>query len=368
MFEQSGRRRVAADKLKVIRIRLAQPSALNVALYTVCTAVYVSRVAMQICIVPKGVRTVIVYRELNSLEKDLGFSSRTLYAVSNNIGKHYKTVLIPKRDGGLRKLSVPDEILKKIQRRIAEVILSTEPVSKHAMAYRYGSSVQKNAAPHVGAEKVMKLDILHFFDSVYYSTVKEKVFTAERFSEPIRVLLTMLCYYKDALPQGAPTSPAITNIIMRDFDEMAWAWCIERGIRYTRYCDDMTFSGDFDENEVECFVRGELRPYGLVLNRKKTAVITSDKRQTVTGIVVNEKLNVSSDYRRKLRQEIYYCKKFGVSEHLKRVGRRDDVEYLQSLLGKIAFVLQTRRGDSEFAEYKAWVSDELKKARGKDNG
>lgn len=303
----------------------------------------------------------IVYRELKSLEQDLGFSSRTLYAISNSIGKHYKTVLIPKRDGGVRKLSVPDEMLKKIQRRIAEVILSTEPVSKHAMAYRYGASVQKNAKPHVGAKKILKLDILHFFDSIYYSTVKEKVFTAERFSEPVRVLLTMLCYHKDALPQGAPTSPVITNIIMRDFDEMAWAWCAERGIRYTRYCDDMTFSGDFDENEVECFVRGELRPYGFVLNRRKTAVITSDKRQTVTGIVVNEKLNVSSDYRRKLRQEIYYCKKFGVFEHLKRIGARDEVEYLQSLLGKIAFVLQTLPDDKEFLDYKMTVKSMLMK-------
>ncbi len=304
----------------------------------------------------------IVYRELNSLEKDLGFSVRTLYAVSNSIGKHYKTVLIPKRDGGVRKLSVPDEILKKIQRRIAEVILSTEPVSKHAMAYRYGASVQKNAKPHVGAKKILKLDILHFFDSIYYSTVKEKVFTAERFSEPVRVLLTMLCYHKDALPQGAPTSPVITNIIMRDFDEMAWAWCAERGIKYTRYCDDMTFSGDFDENEVECFVRGELLVNGFVLNRKKTAVITSDKRQTVTGIVVNEKLNISSDYRRKLRQEIYYCKKFGVSEHLKRMGARDEAEYLQSLLGKIAFVLQTRPEDKEFLDYKMTVKNMLRKS------
>ena len=68
----------------------------------------------------------------------------------------------------------------------------------------------------------------------------------------------MLCYYKESLPQGAPTSPAITNIIMYDFDERVGEFCAERGIAYTRYCDDMTFSGAFDEREVIDFVKEEL--------------------------------------------------------------------------------------------------------------
>ena len=161
----------------------------------------------------------IVYKELASVELDLGFSARTLYGLSNNLEKHYHNVFIPKRDGSKRKLSVPDLILKRVQRAIVDNILVQYPVSRYAMAYKCGSSVQMNARPHVGKKKILKLDIDGFFDNILYSQVKDIVFFAEKYAEPIRVLLTMLCYYKESLPQGAPTSPAITNIIMYDFDE-----------------------------------------------------------------------------------------------------------------------------------------------------
>ena len=308
----------------------------------------------------KGGKSVIVYRELNSLETDLGFPLKTLYSLSNNVKRHYKTVCIPKRDGGVRKLSVPDDILKKVQRSIAENILAYIEVSSYATAYKYGSAVQKNARPHVGAKKLLKLDILHFFDSIYYSEVKEKVFPKERFSEPVRVLLTVLCYYKDALPQGAPTSPAITNIIMRDFDEKVGKWCESRGISYTRYCDDMTFSADFDEKEVKEFVKAELLSMGFILNEKKTVSVNRNKRMMVTGVVVNQKINAPAEYKRTIRQEVYYCKKFGVGEHIKRLGHENKEKYLQGLLGRIAFVLQMTPNNIEFNGYKSFVKEALK--------
>ena len=138
----------------------------------------------------------IVYRELASIEQDLGFSARTLYSLSNNLEKHYHNVLIPKSDGSKRKLSVPDLILKNVQRSIADNILSQYPISKYAKAYKIGSNVVQNAQPHVGKKKILKLDIEGFFDHILYSQVKDIVFYKEKFAEPIRVLLTMLCYYR----------------------------------------------------------------------------------------------------------------------------------------------------------------------------
>ena len=96
-----------------------------------------------------------------------------------------------------------------------------------------------------------------------YSRVKDNVFFEEKYSEPIRVLLTMLCYYKDSLPQGALTSPAITDIIMYDFDEIVGEFCNAKNIAYTRYCDDMTLSGDFNEKEVINLVKNELYKHCL---------------------------------------------------------------------------------------------------------
>jgi len=298
----------------------------------------------------------IVYRELSSLERDLDISTKTLYAVSNNISKHYHKAKLPKKSGGYRKLSVPDEILKAIQRQISEALLIHMPVSKYAKAYRFGSSTLRNAKHHVGKQVVLKLDILHFFDSIRYSTVKDKVFPEKIYAEPLRILLTMLCYHKDALPQGAPSSPAITNIILYEFDELMGQWCQERDIAYTRYCDDMTFSGDFDPSEVIRFVRLELKKLGFLLNEQKTKVQRPGQQQAVTGIVVNEKLSISADYRRKLRQDLYYCRKFGIQEHLQKIGLEIPADtYRMRLLGKVNYVLQVHPDDRDMHEAKKWL-------------
>lgn len=302
----------------------------------------------------------IVYKELSSIEKDLGYPAKTLYGLSNNLEKHYHNVFIPKSDGTKRKLSVPDLILKSVQRAIADNILAHYPVSKYATAYKVGSSVQKNARPHVKKEKILKLDIEGFFDNIIYSKVKDIVFYEEKYSEPIRILLTMLCYYRESLPQGAPTSPAITNIMMYDFDERIGAYCSERGIAYTRYCDDMTFSGAFDEKEVIAVVKAELQKLGLFLKNRKTAIISNTKRQTVTGIVVNEKVNLTKEYKKKIRQEVYYIKRFGIDSHLKKIGILEKNQYIDSLLGRIAFVLQTIPKDDEFLEYKNLLQTYIK--------
>ena len=303
----------------------------------------------------------IVYRELSSLERDLGISAKTLYAVSNNIGKHYYKAKLPKKSGGYRNLSVPDEVLKTIQKRIADVLLIHMPVSRYAKAYRFGSSTLRNAKHHVGKQMVLKLDILHFFDSIRYSTVKDKAFPDEVYAEPLRILLTMLCYHKDSLPQGAPSSPAITNIILYEFDELVGHWCRERNIAYTRYCDDMTFSGDFDPAEVIRFVRLGLKKLGFLLNEQKTRIQRPGQQQSVTGIVVNEKLSIPADYRRNLRQELYYCRKFGIQEHLQKIGLEiPEDTYRMQLLGKVNYVLQVHPDGRDMLEARKWLQQSSK--------
>jgi retron-type reverse transcriptase len=303
----------------------------------------------------------VVYRELSSLENDLGIDAKTLYAVSNTIDRHYRQVEIPKKNGGFRELSVPDGLLKKIQRRITQVLLVHMPISKYATAYRYGGSTRRNAAPHVGQPMVLKLDIRNFFDNILYTTVKETAFPAEIYAEPLRILLTILCYGRDVLPQGAPSSPIITNILMREFDDAVGSWCRERKIAYTRYCDDMTFSGMFQADEVKQFISGQLRSLGLFLNEEKARLLRSGQRQTITGIVVNQKLGVPSDYQRKLRQELYFCRKFGVASHLEhcRIDLTEEA-YLTKLLGQVNYVLQIAGEGAEMLAYKDWLMEQLK--------
>ena len=106
------------------------------------------------------------------------------------------------------------------------------------------------------------------------------------------MVLTYLCTYDEHLTQGSPTSSYISNLVMKDFDEEIGAWCESNHITYTRYSDDMTFSGDFNPSEIIVKVRKSLYKLGLELNNSKTHVVSHHSSQKVTGIVVNEKAQV----------------------------------------------------------------------------
>lgn len=298
----------------------------------------------------------IVYRELSSLENDLGCSAKMLYTLSNSVKSHYHTTKIPKGNGEFRMLSVPDAELKAVQRRIADRILCYVEISPYATAYRPGGSALNNAKPHVGHSVILKLDIRHFFDKITYYLVKEKAFPGEIFSEPNRILLTMLCCYNDSLPQGAPSSPAISNIILRDFDNTIGAWCRKKNITYTRYCDDLTFSGDFDPFAVKSLVSAELRKLGFFLNDKKSMIVRNGQKKTVTGVVVNERAGISATYKRKIRQEMFYCMKYGISEHIEMAHiHLSPGKYYQKLLGRVNYVLSVEKHNHAFKEYKDWL-------------
>ncbi|WP_146644237.1 reverse transcriptase family protein, partial [Escherichia coli] len=126
-----------------------------------------------------------------------------------------------------------------------------------------------------------KLDIENFFDSISWLQVW-RVFRQAQLPRNVVTMLTWICCYNDALPQGAPTSPAISNLVMRRFDERIGEWCQARGITYTRYCDDMTFSGHFNARQVKNKVCGLLAELGLSLNKRKGCLIAACKRQQVT--------------------------------------------------------------------------------------
>ena len=282
-----------------------------------------------------------------------------LYAVSNHVEEHYHTAVIKKKNGKERLLLVPDPLLKGIQRQILHNVLEERPISKYAMAYHKGASLKDNAAPHVGKEKILKLDMENFFQNILFSQVLQSAFPGKYFPPSVGTLLTYLCCYYDYLPQGAPTSPAISNLVMKPFDESMGKWCEERGIAYSRYCDDMTFSGDFDADMVKRKAGAFLNHMGFCLNHKKTRIITRNRQQNVTGVVVNCKPQVSKEYRRKLKQEIYYCKKYGIRGHLERIGDKKYLElgevgiakYRLRLIGKVNYVLQVNPEDKEFRGY-----------------
>jgi retron-type reverse transcriptase len=296
-----------------------------------------------------------------------------LYAVSNHTEWHYTAHRTPKRDGTNRELLSPDPLLKSIQRNILHHVLDGLSVSPHATAYRKGGGILQNALPHGRQDKLLQMDIRDFFGSISYLMVYRSAFPRSLFPPGAAALLAHLCCYWDSLPQGAPTSAAISNLVMKPFYDYIGRWCADRGIAYTRYCDDMTFSGKFDARQVANKVRSFLLSMGFEVNEGKTRLRTRHQQQSVTGVVVNEKPQVSRAYRNKLRQELHYCAKYGVQSHLERMGNpnylpvgQEQVEhYLRSLLGRIGFVLQVDPHNEVFGRTRNTARELLAAAYGK---
>ena len=305
----------------------------------------------------------------------LGVPVRKLYMLSSDrvprkkrsgsYSNYHQSVIYTGKAKKKRVLTVPNGFLKLVQRRILDRCLCKLPISEYAKAYRKGVSVRDNAACHSGADFIIKLDISGFFDSINDDAVY-MVMKQFRLSPRATSLLTHLCVHRGVLPQGAPTSPYIANLVMKHFDDSIGAWCRERNITYTRYCDDMTFSGSREDllgSRLVGKVGRKLYAMGFELNREKTVFAGSSQRQTVTGLVVNEKPDLPREKRRELRQEAYYCLKYGVREHISRLGSGDTpMHYINGLIGRLAYGLQQRPDDIKLRE----SFEQLKKLRKKE--
>lgn len=289
---------------------------------------------------------------LNLVDSELYI--KKLYSISNNIEGNYKVFKIKKSNGSFRKIYEPNSTLKYIQRQILKNILENKKVSKYATAYQKGKSLKENAQIHIGKKIILKLDIKNYFDSISFYSIYNNCFPIEYFPKGIGMLLTYLCTYNGYLPQGAPTSAYISNLVMKDFDDELGNWCEINNISYTRYSDDMTFSGDFNPNLIIKKVKTMLFKLGFELNKKKIHVIKQHQQQKITGIVVNEKMQVEIKYRKEIRKEIYYIKKYGLNSHLNRINCKNKEKYLNKLYGRILFVNQINN-NKEFINYKNFL-------------
>lgn len=289
----------------------------------------------------------------------LGYRRRTVFLVTKDPESFYFPTEIPKRDGTARKLLIPDTLIMSMQRHILDGILKHLKPSRYATAYAPKTNIKQNAQPHIGKKYILKTDISDFFGSVRFEQVYSAAFNIRLFPKQIGVMLTELCCYNGYLPQGAPTSPALSNLVMKNFDNNIGYWCEKHGISYTRYCDDMTFSSDKPLYNVLQKLTQMLDEMGFELNAKKTKFVTSSSRQSVTGLTVNERLSVSRDYKRNLRQELYYGFKFGLEGAISRTKHPEFFDdnnhfmhesYYNSLLGRVRYILSIEPNNTEFSE------------------
>lgn len=273
----------------------------------------------------------------------------------------YRTFYVKKRDKTSRRISEPLPSLKEIQTWILNEILYNLPsnnVSRFAKGYIPKRDILDNTKYHKDQDMVVSLDIKDFFPSIRRDFV-ERIFLNMGYSSNISNLLSKLCCSHNCLPQGAPTSPYLSNLYLSSFDAEVSEFAKSQNIKYTRYADDLTFSGEFEPKSVIEFVTVKLYGLQLRLNDAKIKIMRRNQRQIVTGIVVNDFAQAPKFVRNKIRQEVYFIKKLGLAQHLKNTNNERS-HYLNHLLGKVRFVLFVNPSDKEMLEYKEYLKGLLK--------
>jgi retron-type reverse transcriptase len=275
---------------------------------------------------------------------------------------HYVYFEIPKKSGGTRLLSAPHDHLAKAQQWIFDNVLQKLPLEAPAHGFVKGRSTVTNAKEHIGQGIVINLDLSDFFPSIGFGRVRG-LFESLGYSPAVATVFALLCtepprrkviydgitYWvaiaDRGLPQGACTSPAISNLVSRKLDRRLSGMTRKMGWTYTRYADDLTFSAQLHEVEAGkkgrkdlgmllARIRHIVTEEGFAINPKKGRIQHAGGRQEVTGIVVNDKLSMPREEVRKLRAILHQAKKTGLEAQ-----NREKVPHFEShLKGKIAYL------------------------------
>lgn len=303
----------------------------------------------------------------------------TYYANPNNSADRYHTFIIRKKSGGERQINAPITGLKSILKVLNVIFQNIFEVHNAANGFVLERSIVDNAKNHLGKNYVYNLDLKDFFHSFDRKRVKgalmQEPFNLKDNKEKLAFLISSLCTHPleinekkiNVLPQGSPTSPSLTNILCIRLDRRLNGLAKKVGAKYTRYADDITFSAPTNVFKKESFQNELIRiiteDQKLEINPKKTRLQKQFHRQVVTGLTVNEKVNVPQRYVKQIRMWIYYWEKYGylraqelfLSDYKKDKGHTmKGVPNLANVIaGKLDFLKMVKgEGDSTYANLK----------------
>ena len=272
--------------------------------------------------------------ELGFADKFHPFTARHMnyYCNPKNAFHRYRQFKIKKKSGGFRQITAPrNRSFMFMLDCLNEVLKAVYTPSQYVMGFTEGRSVVTNAAMHKGANYVFNIDLKDFFPSIEQPRVWKRLqLQPFNFPVPVASAIAGLCSMKETrempdgtkkdfyvLPQGAPTSPIITNMICDKLDHRLGGLARRFGLNYTRYADDITFSSMHNVFQENSDFRKELvriiSDQRFVINDKKTRLQKRGSRQEVTGIIISDRLNVSQKYVRDIRNILYMWEKYGYS-------------------------------------------------------
>lgn len=276
------------------------------------------------------------FESIDELSELTRLSSRLLYCLSMKTNHYYTIRQIKKQNGGFREISIPSYTLHIVQRWILVEILNKILPTNRAMAFRKGKDFghKQNAFYHADTLYGLTLDLKDFFPSITSNKIYT-IFSDLGYNNFAATILTNLCTLNGKLPQGSACSPALSNIICITLDKRLIGLCEKRGIRYSRYADDMYFSCDDKALLLKNrpIIKKIIEDEDFIINEKKTHFHTPSNKKQVTGITVSPtdiedyiELKAPKKLKQKIREEIFICLISGQYENKEHI------------LGEIAYV------------------------------
>lgn len=277
---------------------------------------------------------------LNVSRKQLSY---VLYI--KGINNLYTSFEIQKKNGGVRKINAPLKELKNIQNKLAEVLYKhmkkKQKKDNISHAYEKNKSIITNAKIHRNKRLVLNIDLENFFESIHFGRVRGFFIKNNNFllSTEVATVIAQISCYEGKLPQGSPSSPIISNLICEILDYRLLKIAKKYKLEYTRYADDLTFSTNDKkflglQTEFNKEISKEIIRAGFKINEKKNRLQYRDSRQVVTGLVVNQKINVNRIYYKETRAMAHQLYKQGSFEINGEPGNLNQLE------GRFAFINQ----------------------------
>ncbi len=262
---------------------------------------------------------------------------------------HYLRYEIPKKLGGKRLISSPKKEMRQAQKWILDNVLTHVDVHKSAMAFRKGLSIIDNATLHVKSKVVVRIDIKDFFPTITFPRVRG-FFESLGYNPGISTVFALICtdspkvilnqkavegeknngyprfiaISERSLPQGACTSPSLANLICRKIDSRLNGYSSKSGWKYSRYADDLIFSTTLEDSSPHRIIKSVssiISEEGFSVNLSKTRLMRAPNRQTVTGLVVNDEVNLSRRDLKRMRAFFHQCSTKGLDFMSKKIGK-----------------------------------------------
>ncbi|MBP8967414.1 MAG: RNA-directed DNA polymerase [Paludibacteraceae bacterium] len=291
----------------------------------------------------------------------IGMELSDVIKIIHNRNYYYSFYLIKKKKGGYRRIVAPFKKLKLMQSWIKENILDKLEVSQHATGFIKGRSILNNAKSHENNDVILNLDLSNFFETIVERRVYG-IFSSLGYSKNLAVEFAKICtaqmpkekydeidpekqeYFnklyrlkESVLVQGAPTSPTLSNLICRRLDLRLSMLANKLGLIYSRYADDITFSGKASNLPSIELLKKIIEDENFEINWEKVGKYKKGQRQMVTGLLIDGKVRVPKSFKKEIYRHLHFCSKYGAFSHFQRICP-DKAYRKEWLLGKIYFV------------------------------